>query len=163
MKQRPCWSYKLVLWEHVCNFIRRKESAYIRKSSTPTGLAWTPIWPPLHCLGNQNGRLDVMWKRSIALKCRIDLFSLYDLFCEWGFQGITPLSFHRSCEQMHGNKIEFEWSSSVGYYHMTYTGKANIIHDRWLLRVFQGQYLPSFSINYVAINKRLKKLPPQLY
>ena len=29
--------------------------------------------------------------------------------------------------------------------------------------VFQGQYLPSLSINYVAINKVLEKLSPQLY
>ena len=28
---------------------------------------------------------------------------------------------------------------------------------------FQGQYLPSLSIKYVAINKDLEKLPPQLY
>ena len=34
---------------------------------------------------------------------------------------------------------------------------------RWLHTVFQGQYLPSLSINYVAINKVLEKLPPQLY
>ena len=34
---------------------------------------------------------------------------------------------------------------------------------RWLDTVFQGQYLPSLSINYVAINKVLEKLPPQLY
>ena len=34
---------------------------------------------------------------------------------------------------------------------------------RWLDTVFQGQYLPSLSINYVAINKVLKKLPPQLF
>ena len=34
---------------------------------------------------------------------------------------------------------------------------------RWLDTLFQGQYLPSLSINYVAINKVLKKLPPQLY
>ena len=33
----------------------------------------------------------------------------------------------------------------------------------WLDTVFQGQYLPSLSINYVAINKVLKKLTPQLY
>ena len=104
-----------------------------------------------------------MWKRSIAFKSRIDLFSLYDLFSEWRFQEITPLSFHKSWEQMHGNKTECEWSSSVGYYHMTYTGKTNIIYDTWLDRVFQGQYLPSFSIDYVAINKGLKKLSAQLY
>ena len=36
-------------------------------------------------------------------------------------------------------------------------------HLRWLDTVFQGQYLPSLSINYVAINKVLEKLPPQLY
>ena len=34
---------------------------------------------------------------------------------------------------------------------------------RWLDTVFQGQYLPSLSINYVAINKVLGKLRPQLY
>ena len=34
---------------------------------------------------------------------------------------------------------------------------------RWLDTVFQGQYLPSLSINYVAINKVLEKLQPQLY
>ena len=34
---------------------------------------------------------------------------------------------------------------------------------RWLDTVFQGQYLPSLSINYVAINKVLEKLSPQLY
>ena len=33
---------------------------------------------------------------------------------------------------------------------------------KWLDTVFQGQYLPSLSINYVAINKHLEKLPPQL-
>ena len=33
---------------------------------------------------------------------------------------------------------------------------------RWLDTVFQGQHLPSLSINYVAINKDLEKLPPQL-
>ena len=34
---------------------------------------------------------------------------------------------------------------------------------RWLDTVFQGQYLPSLSVNYVAINKDLEKLTPQLY
>ena len=34
---------------------------------------------------------------------------------------------------------------------------------KWFHTVFQGQYLPSLSINYVAINKHLEKLPPQLY
>ena len=34
---------------------------------------------------------------------------------------------------------------------------------RWLDNVFQGQYLPSLSINYVAITKDLEKLPSQMY
>ena len=34
---------------------------------------------------------------------------------------------------------------------------------RWLDIVFKGQYLPSLSVNYVAINKDLEKLTPQLY
>ena len=34
---------------------------------------------------------------------------------------------------------------------------------RWLDTVFQGQFLPSLSTNYVAINKDCEKLPPQLY
>ena len=38
-----------------------------------------------------------------------------------------------------------------------------LLNLRWLDTVFQDQYLPSLSINYVAINKVLKKLPPQLY
>ena len=40
-----------------------------------------------------------------------------------------------------------------------------LIHKslRWLDTVFQGQYLSSLSINYVAINKVLEKLASQLY
>ena len=34
---------------------------------------------------------------------------------------------------------------------------------RWLDTVFEGQYLPSLSINCVAINKDLEKLPLQSY
>ena len=34
---------------------------------------------------------------------------------------------------------------------------------RWLDIVFQGQYLPSLSVNCVVINKDLEKLTPQLY
>ena len=34
---------------------------------------------------------------------------------------------------------------------------------RWLDTVFQDQYLPSLSINCVAKNKVLEKLPPQLF
>ena len=34
---------------------------------------------------------------------------------------------------------------------------------RWLDEVFQGQYPPSFRINYATINKDLENLPPQLY
>ena len=43
--------------------------------------------------------------------------------------------------------------------------KGVILQDilRWLDTVFQGQYLPSLSINYVAKNNVLEKLPPQLY
>ena len=41
--------------------------------------------------------------------------------------------------------------------------KYNVQLSRWLDTVFQGQYLPSLSINYVAINKVLEKLRPQLY
>ena len=34
---------------------------------------------------------------------------------------------------------------------------------RWLNTVFQGQYLLSFVVNYIAINKDLEELTPQLY
>ena len=34
---------------------------------------------------------------------------------------------------------------------------------RWLDGVFRSQYLPSLRLNYIAINKDLDKLPPQLY
>ena len=33
----------------------------------------------------------------------------------------------------------------------------------WLDTVFQGQYLPSLSVNHVAIYKDFEKLTPQLY
>ena len=39
----------------------------------------------------------------------------------------------------------------------------NLAQLRWLDTVFQGQYLPILSVNYVAINKDLEKLTPQLY
>ena len=34
---------------------------------------------------------------------------------------------------------------------------------RWLDTVFRGQYLPSLSINHVAISNVWEKLTPQLY
>ena len=40
--------------------------------------------------------------------------------------------------------------------------KEAIWSSRWLDTVFQGQYLPSLSIEYVTINKVLEKLQPQL-
>ena len=50
-------------------------------------------------------------------------------------------------------------------YMIQYTVKARYTDTRlrWLDTVFQGQYLPSLSIKYVAINKVLEKLPPRLY
>ena len=42
-------------------------------------------------------------------------------------------------------------------------GFAWTIDLRWLNTVFQGQHLPSLSINYVAIKKDLENMPPQLY
>ena len=52
--------------------------------------------------------------------------------------------------------------------HDSYDPNAEILQSkthvlRWLDTVFLGQYLPSLSINYVAISKDLEKLPPQLY
>ena len=41
--------------------------------------------------------------------------------------------------------------------------KSGLSDLRWLDTVFQGQYLPSLSINYVAKIEVLEKLPPQLY
>ena len=34
---------------------------------------------------------------------------------------------------------------------------------RWLDTVFESEHLPRLSVNYVAINKDLEKLTPQLY
>ena len=39
---------------------------------------------------------------------------------------------------------------------LKYVGAVDTL--RWLDTVFQGQYLPSLSINYVSINKVLKKI-----
>ena len=35
--------------------------------------------------------------------------------------------------------------------------------NRWLDTVFLSEYLSRLSVNYVAINKDLEKLTPQLY
>ena len=43
------------------------------------------------------------------------------------------------------------------------TGQISQMLLRWLDTVFQGQYLPSLSINYVAINEDLEKLTLHLY
>ena len=50
-------------------------------------------------------------------------------------------------------------------FNLAYANSENYAKNnlRWLDTVFQGQYLPSLSINYVAINNDLEKLPPQLY
>ena len=54
--------------------------------------------------------------------------------------------------------------TKLNYYAGTRQVMTSIINRlRWLDTVFQDQYLPSLSINYVAINKVLEKLPPQLY
>ena len=52
---------------------------------------------------------------------------------------------------------------SISYYPGHLNGNYALVPLRWLDTVFQGQYLPSLSINYVAINKDLEKLTPQLY
>ena len=55
------------------------------------------------------------------------------------------------------------------HYHVNFTETGDIdlalvrSSLKWLDRVFQGQYLPSLSIDYVAINKDLEKLSAQLY
>ena len=38
-----------------------------------------------------------------------------------------------------------------------------LIFEGGSIQFYQGQYLPSLSINYVAINTDLEKLPAQLY
>ena len=50
-------------------------------------------------------------------------------------------------------------------FNLAYANSENYAKNnlRWLDTVFQGQYLPSLSINYVVINNDLDKLPPQLY
>ena len=69
-----------------------------------------------------------------------------------------------------GHHVNF--SFGIPYLHdtldnLTETGVIDLAYVcsslRWLDRVFQGQYLPSLSIDYVAINKDLEKLSAQLY
>ena len=55
---------------------------------------------------------------------------------------------------------------SVSYLKQNYSDlvfQTRTIFLRWLDIVFQGQYLPSLSVNCVAINKDSEKLTPQLY
>ena len=48
-------------------------------------------------------------------------------------------------------------------YYVNWTIVRKIQSVRWLDGVFQGQHLPSLNANYVAINKDLETLQPQLY
>ena len=49
------------------------------------------------------------------------------------------------------------------FFKKCYEWRCQGIKVQWLDIVFQGQYLPSLSLNCVAINKDLEKLTPQLY
>ena len=73
--------------------------------------------------------------------------------------------YHVDFHYMEGSKLSIADTLSRAYLDVPDTHvrvmKVNVL--RWLDTVFQGQYLPSLSINYVAINKVLEKLPPQLY
>ena len=56
--------------------------------------------------------------------------------------------------------------NGIGHLIWRYTSKPVLGRHpelRWLDTVFRGQHLSSVSINYVAKNKVLEKLPPQLY
>ena len=89
--------------KHLCKFVRTKESVYIIKSSTPTGLVWntnmaavslfgTPIWPPwrhvktLYSLGGFRARA-VSLPNSILLPFRVEHLDLHSesrvMHLEW--------------------------------------------------------------------------------
>ena len=88
-------------------------------------------------------KLETAFPRQSASKCRFSAVSL-----------LSPLFIHfsntASCHWLSVNK--FQWKMKPSFE----LGKL-----RWLYTVFQGQYPPSVSINYVAINKGLAKLTSQ--
>ena len=63
--------------------------------------------------------------------------------------------------------VTYYEKSGVMYFDEKVTHSVQIstlrVVKRWLDTVFQGQYLPSLSINYEAINTNYEKLPPQSY
>ena len=62
-----------------------------------------------------------------------------------------------------GESINFVVASAFKSFILKLDMATSINSDlKWLDSVFQGQYLPSLSINYFAINKDVEKLPPQL-
>ena len=63
-------------------------------------------------------------------------------------------------EFLRRNSIKHVFRSSLVAVLLFVSGRLGL---RWLDIVFQGQYLPSLSVNYVTINKDLEKLTPQLY
>ena len=81
----------------------------------------------------------------------IALFSLCDPKTTWGRgHDACFIHFHHFMPQR-------------GIIIITYYYCLSLLALRWRYTVFQGQYLPSLSINYVAINKDLEKLLPQLH
>ena len=69
--------------------------------------------------------------------------------------------------RMETEKKAYMLSSAMGVFQMQTPWRSHTATEskqlRWLDTVFEGQYLPSLSVNYVAINKDLENLTPQLY
>ena len=102
-------------------------------------------------LGDYQKPTEMFWGQK---KVFLNIFNLLTVFCQcyrW-WRSVTR-------EKINNHNVNFQKIARCLERYVTLLS----MNLRWLDTVFQGQYLPSLSINYVAINKVLEKLSLQLY
>ena len=128
-----------------------------------------------NCLFNCNGLLYISFFipqfQSEEIKSRLTNLIFFRLFfskyiscnCTLQWSSLHLFLFFIDNYIHHSMQYSVDFCCWTNINHSLVQPEPNGRNLRWLDTVFQGQYLPSLSINYVPINKVLEKLPPQLY
>ena len=110
----------------------------------------------------KNSILTTLTNSSFLLLEMVNVLTLCQAFLISFFSSLIYFCFtHTDCTLVR-KRIQQGGRPSLQRRYMNHSSNYET-EVRWLDTVFQGQYLPSLRINYVAINKVLEKLPPQLY
>ena len=98
---------------------------------------------------------------DVNLRRRIFLF-LFEPGQNLKYSNTRKNAYFWQIENIQIDAIKFEWTQ-IHFFDGVFTAGRCICRVRRLDRVLQGQYLRILSVNYVAINKDLEKLPTDLY